>query len=82
MTPAAKPDDGGAAFPAGYHPEGNTANQFGMTLRDYFAASALKGLMANKDLLRIGEIKSKSDVAIYCYAYADVLLAARKEALK
>lgn len=28
------------AFPMGYHPEGNSADQSGMTLRDYFAIHA------------------------------------------
>ena len=36
-------NDGGPAFPMGYHPEGNSADHFGMTIRDYFAAAALKG---------------------------------------
>ena len=30
-------NDGGAAFPMGYHPEGNNADHFGMTLRQYAA---------------------------------------------
>lgn len=34
------------AFPMGYHPEWNSADHTGMTLRDYFAAAALQGLMA------------------------------------
>jgi hypothetical protein len=30
-------NDGGPAFPMGYHPEGNNADHFGMTLRQYAA---------------------------------------------
>jgi hypothetical protein len=37
---AAEPiDNGGPAFAAGYHPEGNSADHPGMSLRDYFAAA-------------------------------------------
>jgi len=32
-------NDGGPAFPMGYHPGGNRADQFGMTIRDYFAVA-------------------------------------------
>jgi hypothetical protein len=39
-------NDGGPAFPMGYHPEGNNADHFGMSIRDYFAAAALQGLMS------------------------------------
>jgi hypothetical protein len=38
-------DDGGPAFAAGYHPEGNSADHPGMSLRDYFAAAALPALL-------------------------------------
>ncbi len=40
-----KIDDGGPAFPAGYHPEGNSADQFGMTLRDWFAGQAMAAMV-------------------------------------
>lgn len=32
-------DDGGPAYPMGYHPEGNNADHFGMPLRDWLAGS-------------------------------------------
>ena len=38
-------NDGGPAFPMGYHPEGNSADQFGMTLRDHFAGKAIQALI-------------------------------------
>lgn len=70
---SSKREDGGAAFPVGYHPEGNDADQAGMSLRDYFAGQALAGLLAcpiykvrNHDL---------SDAANLSYRYADAMLA-------
>jgi hypothetical protein len=42
---AREANDGGSAFPMGYHPEGNSADHPGMTLRDYFAAAALQGIL-------------------------------------
>lgn len=43
--------DGGPAFPMGYHPEGNSADQCGgLTIRDYFAAKAMQALLSNPGL--------------------------------
>lgn len=36
-------DDGGPTFPAGYHPEGNSADQFNMSLREWLVGQALMG---------------------------------------
>jgi hypothetical protein len=61
-------NDGGAAFPVMYVSEG-------MTLRDYFAAAALKGQaerIANPYV-------HHTILAADCYALADAMLAARKE---
>jgi len=66
---------GGAAFPMGYHPEGNSADQFGMTLRDYFAAAALQGLLAS---IQPNQLWSGDDVAVTCYRTADAMLKARE----
>ena len=59
----------GYAFPVGFHPEGNDADQLGMTLRDYFAAKAMQTLL----------IDSRSIIGIpeASYAFADAMLAAR-----
>jgi hypothetical protein len=65
-------NDGGPAFPMGYHPEGNSADHFGMTIRDYFAAAALQGLIAN------GECPTWDDDAKAAYAAADAMLKARE----
>jgi hypothetical protein len=66
-------NDGGPAFPMGYHPEGNNADHFGMTLRDYFAAAALQGCLANLE-----STKTRDAVASNAYAYADAMLKARE----
>jgi hypothetical protein len=59
-------DDGGLAFPSEYYAEQ------GMTLRDYFAAAALQGLLAN------GYNGSCNRAAINAYDYADAMIEARK----
>jgi hypothetical protein len=60
-------DDGGLAFPSEYYAEQ------GMTLRDYFAAAALQGILANPTEV------SSSTVIKASYEYADAMLTARKE---
>ena len=49
---------------------------YGMSLRDYFAASALQGLLSNKE----GYDRSWAFASKEAYQYADEMLAARKEA--
>ena len=66
-----KINDGGPAFPMGYHPEGNSADHFGMTIRDYFAAAALQGNL-------IEPTASNDDVAKWAYSLADAMLKARE----
>ncbi len=62
-------DNGGSAFPYG---EANFTDKFsqGMTLRDYFAAAALQGILAYGVC---------DGVAEEAYNQADQMLAARKE---
>lgn len=61
-------DDGGQAFPRAHNVSA------GMTLRDYFAAAALQGVLAsNRDTCWQHE-----KVAEFCYAQADAMLEARK----
>jgi len=67
-------NDGGPAFPMGYHPGGNRADQFGMTIRDYFAAAALQGLLCN------GGGPSWDGDAKNAYQAADAMLKAREKA--
>ena len=59
--------DGGAAFP--YH--GQFTANFGMSLRDYFAAAALTGLIAN--------LTTPNQAATLSYEIADAMLAARTQ---
>ena len=58
----------------GYHPEGNSADHFGMTIRDFFAAAALQGLLANHE----ASFDSRKERAEYCYIVADAMLKARE----
>lgn len=69
-------DNGGPAFPT------DDARQIGpsiwhhdgMSLRDYFAAKALQGLLTNAFNSRPPE-----NIAIWAYRHADAMLAARKK---
>ena len=63
--------DGGPAYPMGYHPEGNSADHFGMTIRDYFAAAALPQV----DQRSHG---TPDDIALECYQLADAMIKARE----
>ena len=67
-------NDGGSAFPMGYHRDGNSADHQGMTLRDWFAGQALVGHLAfpRSDL-------SPRQAAILSYACADAMIEAREE---
>ena len=46
---------------------------FGMTLRDYFAAKAMQGMLAASENYQTHEM------AMYAYDVADVMLAVREE---
>lgn len=61
-------DTGGPAFPTSAH----TWHYEGMTLRDYFAAKAMQGLLA-------GEYNVPDVFAEWAYKYADALLAERNK---
>ena len=64
---------GGPAFPTPAH---NLQND-GMTLRDYFAAKAMQGVIAS---LQEGDERGCVWVAVYAYQYADAMLKARGQA--
>lgn len=71
-------DDGGAAFPTNGYDSPNHGwqhGQDGMSLRDYFAAAALQGLMNGYHSHPNG-VKLCSEIA---YEAADAMLQARKE---
>lgn len=69
--------DGGPAFPRAASTDEHSQpcnvylDQMGMSLRDYFAASALQGLLANRtSLLNMHTVECS-------YRYADLMLAER-----
>jgi len=62
---------GGPAFPQAEYPQ---LGQSGMTLRDYFAAKALQGLLLDDN----GDFSDRVWLAQECYAFADAMLEARK----
>jgi hypothetical protein len=70
-------NDGGAAFPIDGEP-GQYAPEFGMTLRDYFAAKALAAMIGqpDKDPENCGK-KAVPRLAQFAYEYADAMIAAR-----
>ena len=67
-------DDGEPAFPTQY------CQHEGMSLRDYFAASALQGFLAGRNINALDcSFYTCEKAAKSCYGYADAMLAARKE---
>lgn len=66
-------NDGGPAFPLQSIGPDFAPGYAGMSLRDYFAAKAMQGLIVGVD-------KPRTDyIARTAYAMADAMLAARKE---
>lgn len=63
---AAPPSPAPAAFP--------NFQSAGMTLRDYFAAAALTGILSNTDLLTSIAAELKSNAFCYAYSMADAML--------
>ena len=43
--------DGGPAFPQTFMLEGDQVHCFGISIRDYFAAKAMQGLLANPNVI-------------------------------
>lgn len=70
-------NDGGPAFPSppSHHSNGFYSTGNGMTLRDYFAAVALQGLLSS---IQPNQVWSCEDVAVTCYRMADAMLKARE----
>lgn len=76
-------DNGGPAFPTNYN---YRANEHGMTMRDYFAAKAICGLLANSEPDADSEMVRRENYNEYCklfaesaYEMADAMLKARKK---
>jgi len=68
---------GGPAFPANHFDMADA--EHGMTLRDYFAAKAMQGMLANpklqEQILKVGQ----SWIEESAYAVADAMLKAREK---
>lgn len=69
------------AFPYGYGTDKYERAELGMTLRDYFAAKVLHGIVqrveSNDFLMLEDEQKIKDSIASQCYSYADAMLRSR-----
>jgi hypothetical protein len=67
---------GGAAFPQNaYVKQDGELEVAGMTLRDYFAAKAMQGLLATETFCE----RDDREIAKFAYGQADAMLAARKQ---
>ena len=64
------------AFPSTHH-NGWGEPEKGMTLRDYFAAKAMQGLLSDPDWRQEMDF---DDTALAAYKMADAMLAAREKA--
>ncbi len=74
--------DGGPAFArplSKFSPEEVSCDQDGMTLRDYFAAAALQGLLASCDPALGNIAPSHAYGARHAYLWADAMLAERSK---
>ena len=67
-------DDGGAAFPV-IHPDGSGVQYFGISIRDYFAAKAMQGILAG-DWEKHGDV---FNVSVQSYKIADGMLSTRNK---
>lgn len=70
-------DNGGPAFPTNTENSDNVGAcyaNYGMTLRDFFAAKAMQGLLADSELKA-----SMDEFAERAYAVADAMLKARQQ---
>lgn len=78
--------DGGPAFPSRKsHEMVQLAETYapGMSLRDYFAAQALVGTLANHELLvqvdtEFPHLSTREAASVYAYSVADKMLKARE----
>jgi hypothetical protein len=69
---------GGPAFPVqSVYIEDQETNSHGMTLRDYFAAKAMQGILAGDHIINDGN-EPLTTAAYVAYAQADAMLKARE----
>jgi len=77
-------DTGGSAFPWTYYDRDSLGQIIprehieGMTLRDYFAAKALIGLVLSRQLPNASESANTETIAECAYSYADAMLKERE----
>ncbi|MCA7945605.1 hypothetical protein [Burkholderia vietnamiensis] len=71
-------NQGGRAFPWCGDLNQTPFIELGMTLRDYFAAKAIAGLLADPNV-KLGDDRTDK-VAVLAYSVADAMLRARGEA--
>jgi len=71
---SAQINDGGPAFPTLFIEPNYGSGYAGMTMRDYFAAAALQGLMAKME----PENQLEHHIAKWSYEAADAMLKARE----
>lgn len=79
-------DNGGPAYPWTYMDRDSMGQEVtreqgvGMSLRDYFAAAALQGYLAGRNINALDcSFYTCEKAASSCYGYADAMIAARKE---
>jgi hypothetical protein len=72
-------DNGGAAFPVTASEYGGNGTEYGMTLRDYFAAKAMQALIPACQGMSFGQAPKNDNarLAITSYSIADAMLAER-----
>ena len=65
---------GGPAFPTPRYERGDMYS-LGMTLRDYFAAKAMQGILTDSEI-----VMGATEIADLSYKYADAMMEARNAA--
>ena len=73
---SAQINDGGPAFPTLFIEPNYGSGYAGMTMRDYFAAAALQGILSNHQ--ECSNFDSGKERAEYCYIVANAMLKARE----
>lgn len=75
-------DDGGPAFPippcgTGDPRDGMTTGSDGISIRDYFAAKAMQGMLASDSEDKISAWQNPEKAAAWAYQFADAMIARR-----
>jgi len=72
-------DTSPAAFPLARTAadDGDGWTHYGMTLRDYFAAKAMQGMLSNSTIIAELDVETQKWIAGYSYSQADAMLRVR-----